>query len=125
MGRRRVYLRYVCKHDGCNNRADFCYDSNRELFDSYEYRRYGDSTKDKWACVEHSDIARVLSPQKLRTVWVSQPVREEACGKFCGSEGVITGEGFYFEADEFPVGTVLRVTAEVILPEQTAYPEGE
>ena len=119
MGRRAVRLHYVCAHDGCDKRATFSYESGKAAYGSYEYRAYGDGPKGKWKCCKHDNPDDVLSPANRRIVWESEPVRQESYGKFCGPSGVIIGSGHHFEPGDFPVGTVLRVTAEVILPEAT------
>ncbi|AYD83936.1 hypothetical protein SEA_GETALONG_76 [Gordonia phage Getalong] len=41
----------------------------------------------------------------------------EPYGKFWARHGFVTGPGFKAWADDFPAGTTLIVTAEVVLPE--------
>lgn len=38
-------------------------------------------------------------------------------GKFWGSSGFIHGPGFKAYPNDFPEGTIIRITAEVILPQ--------
>lgn len=73
-----------------------------------------------WYCVRCAKPDRVLTPDRLRVEWTSEPSRAEAYGKFWGSSGVFIDEGYYAAAKDFPVGSVVKVTCEVILPASEA-----
>jgi hypothetical protein len=75
--------------------------------------RYGG---DRWRCVRHvRDENDVLSPDRL--ILQSETVnRQEPYGRFFGNSGFFHGPGFKAFAEDFPAGTIIRVTAEVILP---------
>lgn len=77
------------------------------------YRRYGDR---QWRCVRHSQPDEVLSPQN-RTRITEVVSRQAQNGRYFGNWGFLSGLGYKVFADDLPPGTVLRVTAEIILPE--------
>lgn len=109
--RRKWHLSIPCTHAGCGHVARYEYDTLRDLEQSFELRN-----KATYKCVRHSKGDGALSPENLKNVWVSEPLREESYGKYFGNNGVLIGQGFYVAAKDFPVGTLVRVTCEVLLP---------
>lgn len=69
-----------------------------------------------WYCVRCAIPDRVLTPERLRVELTSEPSREESYGKFWGSSGVFIAKGYYAAANDFPVGSVVKITCEVVLP---------
>lgn len=72
-----------------------------------------------------------LTPENPKVVWVSGPVRERSKGKGPGAPAMDFGsfdmpsirmpfEPWVIHADEFPPGTRIRITAEVLAPETEA-----
>ena len=115
MARRRKWPFTVkCAEGGCAEKCRWEYSSRRELIESFEFKRY---SKKEWFCVRHSNKKRVLSLDNRSTVWESDPCVQEEYGKFFGRKGVLINDGFYASAEDFPVGTKIRITAEVIVPE--------
>ena len=105
-------LRFVCGHQGCNESANYRYQTKRDMMESFEMKNYSNG---RWLCIRHSKPNEVLSGENLKTR--SEVVSEIKCGKlFFGHFGTITGQGFKAFADDFPEGTRLVVTAEIILP---------
>ena len=109
--RRKWPLSVPCTHAGCTHVARYEYDTRRDLETSWELKNRATSK-----CSRHSDLSRVLTMENLRTEWTSEPNRQETYGRFMGNNGVLIGHGYYMEAKEFPVGTRLRITCEVLLP---------
>lgn len=113
----RQYLsRFECGHPGCKEFAT--YESSRRADQADQYRRYGNK---QWRCVRHSQPDEVLALDNQRLV------RDVACrehfyegnsiGLFWGGgSGFAHGPGFKAFAKDFPAGTILRVTAEIIAP---------
>lgn len=113
----RQYLsRFECGHPGCGEFAT--YESSRRADQADLYRRYGNK---QWRCIRHSQPDQVLSLQnpRLTHTVVSREHHYEgkSIGLFWGGGSAFTaGPGFKAFAKDFPAGTVLRVTAEVIPP---------
>lgn len=117
MGRRRWPYRYECTYPGCTEHAHHEFRSMAELKLQLKWQ-----PRETWRCVRHTNIDETLS--------TSNPIRvqeltnfEEPHGKFWGvtkaQSGFSHGPGFKAFAEDFPAGTKLRVTAELILPEDT------
>lgn len=80
------------------------------------------ATRKEWKCVRHTDPESVLSETNQKIVWTSEPSGRSASypnltEPFFGSSGFIYGNGYKAYACDFPVGTRIRVTAEVLPPE--------
>jgi hypothetical protein len=101
---------FICGHDGCTERARYEYFNRAEARQQWE--RYGDG---KYRCVRHTQPDSALSPDNLRREWSGVSDQREH-GRYIGNFGFLDGPGFKFFAKDFPAGTTLRVTAEVILP---------
>lgn len=114
MSRRPYLSRFVCGADGC---MDFVnYEANTRADQARLYQAYGQG---RYRCSRHSRPDEVLSAE--RPIIVHEQVSyEESYGRFwrhCRS-GFTYGPGFRAFAKDFPPGTCLRITAEVILPER-------
>jgi hypothetical protein len=116
MAKRQHIFTARCGHESCKECGHYNAATNAEYSDLS--KRYGNG---KWRCVRHSMPESVLSiTNNIRTQdMVNKPVLydEKLLGLFWdGSSGFLSGPGFRAFAKDFPEGTVLRVTAEVILP---------
>ena len=80
-----------------------------------------------WRCSRHDRPNEVLSIQNQKIESITQPSqtgytevgyerRRVATGVYWGHTGFLYGPGFKAWAADFPVGTRLKVTAEIILP---------
>jgi hypothetical protein len=76
--------------------------------------------REKWFCVRHTNSDEVLSPaNRVRTIeWenLDGPGEKRYWGVDRPGSGFMSGPGFKAYADDFPPGTKVRVTAELILP---------
>lgn len=119
MAARRHPLTVNCAHDGCEKQSRWTYSSYKEMVNSFEFRHYAKGKN--WFCVRHNPRHTVLTPDFVVSHWISEPSNTSdgcaATDRFFGSSGLIYGPGFYADAKDFPVGTRIKVTAEVILPE--------
>lgn len=109
MARREYFSRFQCQHPGCTEFGLYS-DSTRAEQAETQKRNYG-----KWRCVRHTHEEEVLSAENRKRV-SEQAVRQEDYGRYWGNSGFVYGPGFKAFAKDFPPGTILRVTAEVILP---------
>lgn len=110
MGRHTIINRFVCGHEGCREWARYEADTRAESIE--QQKRYGNG---RWRCVRHSQSDEVLSATNpIRTTEVVS--RQEKHGRYFGYFGFVHGPGFKAFADDFPPGTLLRVTAEIVLP---------
>jgi hypothetical protein len=104
----------TCAHPGCTERAHYEYDRQRDMLDSQ--RR----TKAEYRCTRHTTPEEVLSLTNTRRVTDLTARTSERCsGLFWEpiANGFAHGPGFRAWADDFPAGTCLRVTVEIILPD--------
>lgn len=120
---RRYLCRFSCGHPGCD--AFQTYESTTRRDQADQYRKYGNGA---WRCVRHSRPDEVLGLTNLKRTDDTVSVRRFSdsghdIGLYFGHFGLVTGPGFKAFAKDFPEGTTLRVTAEIILPE-TAFPPG-
>ena len=113
MSRREYRVSVVCSESGCTETAFYAASTRAE--EARIYENYGGG---KWKCLRHTRPDDVLSPVNL-TRTVELTVEEKPYGRFFdGQNGFVHGAGYKAWANDFPVGTVLRVTAEIILPEE-------
>lgn len=112
MARREWPLRFVCAHEGCRESVTYRYATRRDMMDSYELKWYGG---DKWKCLRHSDLDRVLSANNRETRFEVVSEQKET-GRYFGSMGLLTGPGFLAMANDLPAGTRLIVMARIELP---------
>lgn len=107
------YFRPKCGHDGCVEYG--LYQASDRTDSARLERQLGNG---KWRCSRHSQPDEVLSPNNTHRTYECVS-RQEAYGRFFGNAGFVFGPGFKLWAKDFPAGTTLRVTAEVILPPTT------
>lgn len=107
---RKLPLRVHCGHPGCTEVAFYEARTRKDYGDLFQ--RYGQG---RWRCLRHTRMNENLSvDDRFKTFEIES--REEPHGKFFGNFGILTGPGFKAYASDFPPGTKIRVTAEVILP---------
>lgn len=115
MSRRPYIARFECGHEGCKEYAHYECHTRAEQTDLF--RKYANG---KWLCTRHSNPETVLSPTNLKTVNEVQSKQHlydgKSIGLYWGNSGFSSGPGFRAWAKDFPEGTVLRVTAEIVLP---------
>lgn len=114
MSRAPRIVRFRCGHEGCEEFGRYEVDNRNHAIDLD--RQYGNG---KYRCIRHSQPNSVLSAENNRIV-DELTIFQEKYGQFWGKErafnGFAHGPGFKAFADDFPAGTILRVTAEIILP---------
>lgn len=112
-------VRAECGEPGCREVANYEADTRKDQRRLYE--KYGNK---QWRCVRHSRPDEMLGPENRRIVWesVSQEKFYEgsSIGLYWGSSGFLSGPGFRAFTKDFPEGTTLRVTAEIVLPTPTS-----
>lgn len=103
-----------CAHEGCRETARYRYGSLREMKESWELGK-------EWRCSRHSAPDEVLSPQNLAQSLVLTATKVDRLdGMFWFRDGAKTGNGFTYGpgfkawASDFPEGTQIRITAEII-----------
>ncbi|SII43880.1 Uncharacterised protein [Mycobacteroides abscessus subsp. abscessus] len=110
MSRRGYDRMRTCAESGC-----------REVsITNYQYRRdWAEAMRreagTQWRCIRHDKPEQVLSAGNPR---VAYEVTSEArpYGHFWGSTGLLAGPGFKAWANDFPAGTRLIVTAQIVIP---------
>lgn len=114
MSRRQRSIRAKCGHEGCQEWGLYTADT---IADARQLSvKYGNG---QWRCTRHSRPDEMLStdqPIKTHDMIVTRMPH----GMYWGERGsgFQFGPGFMAFARDFPEGTVLRVTAEIILPEE-------
>lgn len=116
-------VRAECGHPDCREVAHYEADTRKDQTRLYE--KYGNK---KWRCTRHSNPEQVLSVANPKTT-VEKTSEEKfyegsSIGNFWGSMGFMSGPGFRAWAKDFPAGTTLRVTAEILLPSSEAKRNG-
>lgn len=111
----KYYSRRICTHEDCK---EFSITNHRTQKEMREY----ESTKRKWTCNRHSYPEEVLSIDVNSTIQVLT-VESNEYGQYWRisgakklSSGFQFGNGYKAWADDFPIGTKLKVTAEIITP---------
>lgn len=119
MSSRRPITRSVkCEEPTCHDYARYEYDNQREYAEAVRRNR-------KYRCSRHALGRTVLSPTTLRSEWISEPSKplkdypSDPYRSF-GSCGVLIGPNYYAEGRDFPIGTRIKITVEVLLPESGA-----
>jgi hypothetical protein len=97
-----------CSHEGCTEWSPSSYSNRRDYNEAYT--RY---SKNGWKCSKHINPEEVLSLDRL-TIVDEQTVTGDYWND---SHGFTHGHGFKAWAGDFPKGTILRVTAQIIIPE--------
>lgn len=115
MAKRKEYSRIVyCSSSGCPQFGRYVYDT-REEYDAAIKKDYG------YTCPRHS--SRLLSSENIKAEWISEP--SGPSHKFPHLKGRWFGPAFASvnavdmraEAVDFPDGTRIKITMEVILPD--------
>jgi hypothetical protein len=124
--KREYYFRLPCTHEGCKEAGIYSYSTRREYAEGMKRNK-------TWTCTRHSKPKEVLSidnpkteaiiickqllfnggPQILGKFWQD---KENIGTEKCNS-GFQYGNGYRAYASDFPEGTIIKITAEVILPE--------
>lgn len=120
MSRREYSLSRKCSHEDCKEYAHWSYATQKEL------REYS-IKHSKWTCLRHSYPNKVLSfdnpkteeivtakkslnyPELPNLFWFTED------GK--GGSGFNSGNGYKIYAKDFPEGTKIKITAEIINPQ--------
>jgi hypothetical protein len=123
---RRTYdLHIKCSDSECHEYSNYAYDTRKEYTEGVKRNK-------TWTCVRHMNPNSVLSKTNTNTsetlVCIRKQFSENSFGQFwqllkdVGTEklqsGFQYGNGYKAWADEFPEGTKLVVTSEIILPDE-------
>lgn len=117
----RSIFRATCGHDGCNEFVRYEADNRSHYIDLS--KRYGNG---RWRCVHHAQPDQVLSASNTKTVEELRVIKSDGTlywGKEKAWSGFSHGPGFKAFAEDFPEGTVLRITAEIVTDAGRAAPE--
>ena len=106
--------RFQCSHPGCREFAYYTFQYKDE-----GVRIYADNGNGKYKCTRHNHPDTVLGFDRRKIVAESTSTENVPGHLFWGHSGFASGPGFCAWADDFPKGTVLRVTAEIVLPPDT------
>lgn len=109
-------VRVYCGHEGCHETTFYSYDNKKEA--DRIYQKYGNG---KWRCTRHSNPEEVLSltnlkVQKILVAKHSEKYPELKTLFWNHGSGFTYGDDYKAYADDFPEGTKLIITAEIILP---------
>ena len=117
MARRGYDVRVTCTHPGCKEWSPYHFDTRAEM-----KRHFDREPQATWKCIRHSRPDDVLSAENRTRVEVLTNFETDN-GKFWGTSrpfsGFASGYGFRAFSDDFPPGTRIKVTAELILPDET------
>lgn len=114
MARPYGVFRASCGNPGCSEFARYEADNRKHYIDLST--RYGNG---RWLCTRHSRPNEVLSADNPKTVQELTALGSNGTlywWKETAGSGFSCGPGFKAFAKDFPEGTILRVTAEVIFP---------
>lgn len=118
MAKRTYSSRGLCAEPGCSEWFHYEYDLKRDKVDADKRRQ-----QRPWKCVRHTDKNSVLSPTntKIVTEMVSGKSKRypELDSLFFGESGFVFGRGWKAYAKDFPLGTKIIETVEVILPDSS------
>lgn len=116
------YTLVTCTHPGCTRDGRFEYSNAADL------RSIHTNQGSRWKCYDHYDLERRLSPEQPQRTYrmTARPSfrNPEAADRYWYSEGsdmgsgLAYGPGFTARTEDFPPGTILEVTARIILPEE-------
>lgn len=112
-------LRRKCTHEGCSETSITEYSNRKEYNEAVKKNR-------KWTCLRHSNPNEVLGLEN-KTTEKTVICRVSKYGKFWyrtetegtengGGNGFVHGTGYRAWAKDFPEGTILKITSEIILP---------
>ena len=116
MARRGYDTSVTCSHPGCAQRDRYHFDTRVDMD-----RHFLREPREKHKCIRHSRPDDVLTVDNRVRVDVVTNIETDH-GKYWGKEkpfsGFTSGPGFRAFADDFPPGTKIRVTTELILPDE-------
>lgn len=112
MARRTIRCHTHCHHEGCKETAFWDCESRAD------YLRIEAKYARNWKCTRHSTPEQVLSIDQPKIVYEIASTRRET-GLYWGSHGFVYGDGYKAFCGDFPEGTILRVTAEIVLPAES------
>ena len=119
--KREYYIKLPCTYEGCNEVGVRSYSTRKEYMEALKQNR-------TWTCVRHSQPNEVLSVENRKTEAILSCKQKEygkfwQDGKDIGTErcnsGFQYGNGYRAFASDFPEGTIIKITAEVILPQNS------
>ena len=125
----RHTTRVKCAEEGCREVTFYEYGTRREEAEGRRWRQ-----RRPWRCVEHACPELMLTRENLVRTTEVEVVEIFCCkegdgrrcycrgqrrsiGKFFGRSGFEHGLGYRALAAHWPLGTRLRVTAEILLPD--------
>jgi hypothetical protein len=121
--KREYYIRKKCTEEGCNEEGIYSYKTQREYREALKKNK-------PYICNRHTRPNEVLSEGNLKTEvelkCVGKSYSTERCNFWQRAEhfgtdkldsGFQYGNGYKAWAKDFPEGTILKVTAEIILPD--------
>jgi hypothetical protein len=114
MARRGRIVQLNCQEDGCAERAYRQCDTAAEADEARDEAR-------SWKCWRHRNPEELLTVERPRIVKAIVSCRKSHVAGtsalyWDGTCGLKTGPGFKAAAEDFPEGTILRITAEVVIP---------
>lgn len=112
MARSYGMFRAKCGHEGCTEFVRYDADNRRHYIDLE--KRYGNG---QWRCCRHSQPNEVLSSSNSQIINELRVIADGEhlyWGKERAFSGFSHGPGFKAFAEDFPEGTVLRITAEIV-----------
>lgn len=113
----KYYTKRKCTHEGCK---EFSITNHRTYKEMREYQ----STKKKWTCPRHSHPEKVLSIENNNTVetLIVESTDNGQYWRKLGSQNLSSGfqhgNGYRAWAKDFPVGTKLIVSTQIITPKR-------
>lgn len=117
MARRGYDISVKCAHDGCTERDRYHFETRDDMA-----RHFKREPENQHKCIRHRRADDVLSVTNRTRVHVVTNFETDH-GRFWGKEkpfsGFVSGMGFKAFAADFPPGTRIRVTAELLLPEDS------
>lgn len=116
MSRRNWPLRLPCGHEGCREISNYNYSTKRDLMESFELRNFSNG---RWRCIRHQKPDEVLSAANPTTK-AELIVEQKGDHRYFGHSGFAHGPGFKAFAGDLPPGAKLIITAQLVLPGETA-----
>lgn len=113
--KRQYSYNVKCNQEGCNEWGHYVYNTKKEYNEGY-VRNKG------FKCVRHSKPDSVLSVENK--IIISEQIAKKSSypnlteNFWDGKNGFTYGNGYRAFAKDFPEGTILKVTAEIILPKK-------
>jgi hypothetical protein len=102
-------IKATCQHPECPEWRNYHYDNRRDADKSAAHRA-------QWKCLRHTGFTLSIAEPVQTFRSVSGVGKETGGHLFWSGSGLVLGPGFKAFADDFPPGTVIEVTARIILP---------